>query len=152
MTEVVFKINDERRVLKLTGNHMIYIQGDQVIPARDLCVNDFIKTTNGFSKIIQINQILGTGVIAPITYSGNIIVNDVHVSCYTDDVALWKSNCMMKCVYYPLRCTSLCRCCHNSDRYGIPNWAYCLIYSTCNWNILNYLYPSDNTYYDTFNE
>lgn len=50
--------------------------------AKDLVVGDLLEHFKGLSKISSITTFTGVGVYAPLTYSGEMWVNNFRVSCY----------------------------------------------------------------------
>jgi hypothetical protein len=65
--------------LEVSRDHMVFVDGGRAIPASLLQVGD--KLLNG-DLITAIQQIVGTGVYAPFTPSGTLLVNGVPVSSY----------------------------------------------------------------------
>ena len=121
-----------------------------MLPAGEMKVNDLIRTIYGYVSIIDVKDIICTGIVAPMTYSGKLIVNNVYVSCFTDVVSLWKCKLAIKIMYYPLRFTSLFSRCHNKDSNGIPTWVKFLIRISCNGKILERIQRRYDDNYQTF--
>jgi hypothetical protein len=75
--------------ITLTPNHLIYEKTKGYIKAEYMKLEDELQvlmTTNGsfkFSKIISINEKIEPGYIAPLVESGHLLVDGIHVSCYT---------------------------------------------------------------------
>jgi len=74
--------------LKLTPLHMLYTSAFKVVPAYKLSVGDevFVASENGIEiqKISAITKSESTGIYAPLTYRGNIVVDGVLASCYAE--------------------------------------------------------------------
>merc|ERR1719504_387013 len=69
--------------LSLTANHYLYVNGE-LVAAREARVGQIVGTTSGDSKIVKVEHQWNGGLYAPKTLSGDIMVNDVLVSSYTD--------------------------------------------------------------------
>ena len=65
--------------LEVSRDHMVFVDGGRAVPASLLQVGD--QLLNG-DLITAIQQIVGTGVYAPFTPSGTLLVNGVSVSSY----------------------------------------------------------------------
>lgn len=80
----------ETKFITLTPKHLIYSQ-KEYIPAQDVKVGNSLKVFDHFNKtIIKVTVIKKTeislgnsGIYAPLTESGTIIVDNVHASCYS---------------------------------------------------------------------
>lgn len=94
---------DSGRIIHLTPSHLIYVMdyddgdirfnsrravfGRQVIPGQFLVISpsDGSGKTNGtitVEKVISVESVERTGVYAPLTSEGNLVVNQVLASCY----------------------------------------------------------------------
>jgi len=79
--------------MRLSGNHFIYVgdylQGIKAIPAHKLSIGNTLWITKEGdifpSKIMDINIIHDSGFYAPLVETGNIIVDDILASCYSDE-------------------------------------------------------------------
>jgi len=79
--------------LKLTPNHMLYRAGTKIsnskpCPAYEISVGDSVYVVSDESvktvKVSSIETIELTGIYAPVTYSGNLVVDGVLASCYAE--------------------------------------------------------------------
>ena len=74
--------------LTLTMSHLIFEKNKGYMRAEHVKLKDELEVfignngTSKFSKVILINEIIENGLIAPLTKSGNLIVNGIHASCY----------------------------------------------------------------------
>lgn len=82
----IFADNDT--VLETTDSHLLFLQGAQpaVVRAKEIKVGDMLL---GGQKVTDIKTVWRTGVYAPLTYSGKIVVSGVAASNY---VALLDAN------------------------------------------------------------
>lgn len=72
------KIHSEGNApLELTSNHLVY-RNDKAIKAEDVAVGDML----GDSKVTEITYSKKTGLYAPVTFDGSIVVNGVKASNY----------------------------------------------------------------------
>lgn len=93
------KIIHEDGEITLTDYHLIYAslnknaKDSSAIFAKDLTEEHYIfQSHNGtlvFQKVIDISRVLKRGYFAPLTLSGNIIVNGVLSSCYASVSTHW---------------------------------------------------------------
>jgi len=73
--------------IRISANHLIYASG-KMRPAKDVNVGDEIVWLPGQQKspvvstITQIRTVMDVGYHAPLTFSGNLFVDGVLVSCY----------------------------------------------------------------------
>jgi hypothetical protein len=65
--------------LEITADHMLFIHGGSAVPASVLQVGDRLANGDIVTAIQQVNR---TGLFAPFTPSGKLLVNDVLVSNY----------------------------------------------------------------------
>merc|ERR1711904_368735 len=63
--------------LELTKNHMVF-SNDKAVRAEKVSVGDML----GDHKVTDIISVKRTGLYAPITYDGSIVVNGIKSSCY----------------------------------------------------------------------
>ena len=63
--------------LELTKNHMVF-RNDKAVRADEVSVGDML----GDKKVTDITSTKSTGLYAPITYDGSIVVNGIKSSCY----------------------------------------------------------------------
>jgi len=65
--------------LELTKNHMVF-SNDKPVRAEQVSVGDML----GDNKVTDIISTKSTGLYAPITYDGSIVVNGIKSSCYVE--------------------------------------------------------------------
>merc|ERR1712157_382068 len=63
--------------LEITDKHMVF-RNDKAVRAEEVLVGDML----GDNKITKITSAKRTGLYAPITYDGSIVVNGIKSSCY----------------------------------------------------------------------
>lgn len=96
--------------ITLTKHHLIYIskthgcESRRTILAKDVAVGHsiFLSSGNGTlqsHKVHMVKKIIKKGYYAPLTYSGNIIVNKVVSSCYASISSHWLAHLAM----FPVR-------------------------------------------------
>ena len=74
--------------IKITKEHLIYEISKGYMPSSELKVGDYIRYHELLSekfynkKIIKIETVEDVGIYAPLTSSGHLLVNSVHVSSY----------------------------------------------------------------------
>jgi len=78
---------DKNFPLEISADHLIYTQdGDTkakiLVPASDLNVEDYLVTQQGPSKIVSLSIVQREGAYAPLTTTGNLMVNGVVASNY----------------------------------------------------------------------
>jgi M6 family metalloprotease-like protein len=66
-------------MLEISADHMVFIQGGHAVPASSLQVGDQLFSTD---IVTSIHYVTRTGVYAPFTPSGFLLVNNVKVSSY----------------------------------------------------------------------
>ena len=73
--------------LTLTENHLIYEKTKGYLKAKYVKLGDELQVlmngTFSFSQVISMIHQFENGFIAPLTESGNLVVNGIHASCYT---------------------------------------------------------------------
>jgi Hint module len=70
-----------------TPGHYLYINGD-LVPAGSIKVGDVMTTADGEpTRVIQVSQVLGSGLFNPQTVHGDIVVDGIMSSTYTTAVA-----------------------------------------------------------------
>lgn len=91
MQEFLKITTSKNKILKITGDHLLFVEktGQALtIPAREVRIGDkvYVKEEHGVQTdpVQRISTVYETGVYAPVTLSGTILVNDVHTSCYFD--------------------------------------------------------------------
>lgn len=74
--------------LDLTPGHLIYVkERPEAIAASNVSVGDTLRVSDGsLSTVRSIRSVTSTGLYAPHSIQGDIIVNDLIASCYTDHV------------------------------------------------------------------
>lgn len=78
---------DKNHPLEISQEHLIYVHDDstnktRVLPAKELAVGDHLVTEKGHSPIRSIHMVQRQGAYAPLTVTGDIIVNGVLASNY----------------------------------------------------------------------
>jgi len=63
--------------LEITDKHMLF-RNDKAVSAKEVSVGDML----GDNKVTKITSVKRTGLYAPITYDGSIVVNGIKSSCY----------------------------------------------------------------------
>lgn len=80
------KIVTDTAVLSLTSGHYLYANGELTL-AEDVKVNDIVVLSNGTkANVKQVDSSWANGLYAPHTLNGDIVVDGVLVSTYTDAV------------------------------------------------------------------
>lgn len=124
--------------LEITSNHMIFIDGRHAVPASSLEVGD--RLANG-DVVTAIQQVQRTGVYAPFTPSGKLLVNGVLVSSYvafqnseylkipTGDGAAMQTPVTFQWLAHTFEaphrfwCTYVCKCLHEEyTNLGVSTW------------------------------
>jgi len=78
---------DDRNSIQLSEGHFIY-SNDKLIPARDVQVGDAIQNEYGKkTRVTEVNIVSNTGLYNPQTMHGDIVVNSIISSTYTEAVA-----------------------------------------------------------------
>jgi hypothetical protein len=86
--------------LTLSPGHFIYIVDEsaaasevengmpkmKAIPARDVRIGDIVQTNNGRAEVVGISMVRGKGLYNPHTLDGDIIVNGILTTVYTDAI------------------------------------------------------------------
>jgi hypothetical protein len=77
----------ENHLLEISLEHLIYVHDDStkktpILPAKDLAVGDYLVTKSGWSPITTIRTVQRHGAFAPLTGTGDIVVNGVVASNY----------------------------------------------------------------------
>lgn len=81
-TQIEFEFEDNT-TFTCSGNHLVWSPDmKKYIFASELIIGSQLQTTDGFHKIKSIENKVYDGYYAPLTLSGNIIVDTVHCSCY----------------------------------------------------------------------
>lgn len=71
------------RKLELSDDHMVAIEGGRIIPASMVQIGDKILTSSGVAAAVTtIRTVKRSGLYAPFTQSGTVVVNDVLASNY----------------------------------------------------------------------
>lgn len=84
------QLGEDIRTLAISKGHLLPVIGRGVIPAREIKIGDALVTVEGGQAIVAKakDQIL-RGMYAPTSLSGELAVNGIRVSCYTDIVPSW---------------------------------------------------------------
>ena len=67
--------------LTITHDHMVFVD-NKAMPASSVAVGDRLSVDGGVATVLRIKNITATGVFAPITKDGTIVVDSVVASCY----------------------------------------------------------------------
>lgn len=104
--------------LELTANHYLYVDG-RLVAARSARVGQVLRTAKGESKIATIEEEWNAGLFAPKTLSGEVMVDGVLASSYTDFLppALTHSMLLPVRMMYKVAPTVV-----ESISYGPPEW------------------------------
>jgi hypothetical protein len=103
----VVKTEDGKQVV-LSARHLIYSaktnrsEAISVVFAEDIIPGDFVRVSgqgNAFKRVSSVSSLMDSGVYAPMTRHGTLLVNGVLVSCY----AHWWSHDIAHKVMAPLR-------------------------------------------------
>lgn len=87
-------------VVRLTPGHYIYVNRELML-ARDIRVGDVLQLANGdVSKVVSTRSIVGRGLYNPQTVHGNIVVDGVVASTFTEIIKPPVAQSMLA----PLRC------------------------------------------------
>ncbi len=82
----MLKIHTHHGHIKLSPSHYIYANNKH-IPSKEVKVGDFLHKHDGsLSEVKKIERVQSSGLYAPHTVSGNIVVNGHKASCYTTAV------------------------------------------------------------------
>merc|ERR1712157_115001 len=86
--------------LEITDNHMLF-RNDKAVSAKDVSVGDML----GDNKVTKITSVKRTGLYAPITYDGSIVVNGIKSSCYVQmmDLAPVDQNQFLEHMFFSLQ-------------------------------------------------
>ena len=104
------------------------------IPARLVKINDTIDTIYGPAEVNNIVRKKCQGIVSPITYSGNIVVNGVKASCLIEKVNYCGAMIVLRLCYYIL--FFLGSYFHRKNKNGIPIWVSIIAYITCHTRFL----------------
>jgi len=113
-----------QKPLEITGMHMLFSSG-KAVRADEVSVGDML----GESKVSEIKSVKRTGVYAPITESGDIVVNGIRASSYFAflDQVPFNQHVMSHFFFAPHRmmCSFDFKMCENEGHTnGYTNWAY----------------------------
>ncbi|CAB9526116.1 Warthog protein [Seminavis robusta] len=67
--------------LEVTGDHLVYVN-EKFLPAKSVQVGDSLQVEDGSAVVTKITRRWKTGLYAPLTPSGTLLVNGVKVSSY----------------------------------------------------------------------
>lgn len=77
------EILTEQTTLRVSSDHMVFVSDHRTIPAAKLRVGDEIVHSSGMKVVIvHIKTTVASGVFAPFTPSGKIIVDGIQASCF----------------------------------------------------------------------
>lgn len=80
------KLTTASAEISLTSNHFLYVNGKLEL-ARDVKVGDSVVLANGTkAEVTAVGQEWGEGLFNPHTMHGDIVVDGIHASTYTDAV------------------------------------------------------------------
>jgi hypothetical protein len=69
--------------LEITKDHMVFVEGGHSVPASSIQVGDRLQLGTGLLvTVTAIETVMRTGVYAPFTFSGTVVVSDVLASNY----------------------------------------------------------------------
>jgi len=110
--------------LEITAMHMLFSSG-KAVRADEVTVGDML----GQSKVLEIKSVKRTGVYAPITESGDIVVSGIRASSYFAflDRVPFNQHVMSHFFFAPHRmmCSFDFKMCENEGHTnGYTNWAY----------------------------
>jgi hypothetical protein len=113
-----------QKPLEITGMHMLFSSG-KAVRADEVSVGDML----GDSKVSEIKSVKRTGVYAPVTESGDIVVNGIRASSYFAflDQVPFNQHVMSHFFFAPHRmmCSFDFKMCENEGHTnGYTNWAY----------------------------
>lgn len=86
--------------IEITEDHYILKNDHEFVFAKELLVGDFITRAVGsndykIEEIETIKTVYKRGLYAPLTSNGNIIINDIFVSCYASAFSEKLAHCVM---------------------------------------------------------
>ncbi|XP_060524095.1 sonic hedgehog protein [Cylas formicarius] len=92
------------RTLTVTPYHLVTLKDDRTVYVADLKTGDKLLVSDSDNKlvedtIVRIDLVFRTGVFAPLTKTGTVVVNDVVMSCY----ATVDSQSLAHWAFMPLR-------------------------------------------------
>jgi hypothetical protein len=113
-----------QKPLEITGMHMLFSSG-KAVRADEVSVGDML----GDSKVSEIKSVKRMGVYAPVTESGDIVVNGIRASSYFAflDQVPFNQHVMSHFFFAPHRmmCSFDFKLCENEGHTnGYTNWAY----------------------------
>mmetsp|Transcript_15093 Transcript_15093/g.22232 ORF Transcript_15093/g.22232 Transcript_15093/m.22232 type:complete len:662 (-) Transcript_15093:108-2093(-) len=69
--------------LEMTPNHLIFMQGNEAVPASSIKVGDKVMMASGKTDtVVSIQEVKRTGIFAPFTSSGTIVTNGILSSSF----------------------------------------------------------------------
>lgn len=72
---------NKKTPLEITGEHMLLVNG-KYVPASTVVVGDNLETNDGAATVTKVDAVTKTGLYAPLTPSGSIVVNGIKASAY----------------------------------------------------------------------
>lgn len=72
--------------LPISDGHFLPLNGAQLRPAAEARVGDTVMTVSGPQAILHVGSVWATGLYAPHTVEGSVVVNGIVTSCYTTAV------------------------------------------------------------------
>ena len=85
-SSAMLKIHTDHGHIKLSPSHYIYANNKH-IPSKEVKVGDFLHKQDGsLAAVKKIETVMSSGLYAPHTVSGKIVVNGHKASCYTTAV------------------------------------------------------------------
>jgi len=118
-------------VLHLSSNHLLYVDGS-LKPARNVRVGEILRRQivdgdgtmhTELVRIVAARQVRKLGLVNPHTMSGEILVEGIHVSCYTQTINSRIAHAMLaplRAVYALTQLDALCGMLNSA----LPAWVY----------------------------
>lgn len=114
--------------LSISASHLMYkVPARTLVQARDVHVGDVIYTVNGLQSVTHVSTVWMHGLYAPHSMAGELVVDGVAVSCYTNAVHYATAHSLMS----PLRAAVRSRILRSTLNqwlasvlaHGAPLWA-----------------------------
>ncbi|KAI0560622.1 hypothetical protein FGB62_107g19 [Gracilaria domingensis] len=92
----------DNHTIELSPEHYIYANGRLVI-AQNVKVGDMLRTLDGRSRVSRISKVNRTGLYAPHTMHGDIVVGRIVASTYTNALPYWIAHPILEVIRLPVR-------------------------------------------------